>query len=179
MMPSLRSIRLLLFTATLLLIGSPAFADNYFLSIPTIPGESLSTGHPNTIEAYSFSLNCTNSGAGVVFGDFAIVKALDKASPPLFLATAQGTLLGTQNVPVTFYVQKNTGTATLDYYIIKLTNAKVSSVVQNGNGADRPTETVTFRYQRIEIDYIGQNLNTGQPLPAVVMKWDLTTNATF
>ena len=177
-MPSLKTILLLFFTATLLRIGSPAFADNYYLNIPTIQGESLATGHVGTIEAASFSLTCSNSGAGVVFGDFALTKYLDKSSPPLFLATAQGTVLGT-STPVTFYAQKQVGSGNYaDYYLIKLTNAKVSSVVQNGNGADRPSETVTFRYQRIEINYILFNSN-GTVQQTVVMRWDLTTNSTF
>ncbi|MGZ4962562.1 MAG: Hcp family type VI secretion system effector [Limisphaerales bacterium] len=176
-MPSLKSIRLLLFIATLLLIGRPAFAQYYYLDIPTIRGESLSSAHPGTIESVSFSLNCTNSGAGVVFSDLTVTKFLDKASPPLFLASAQGTTLSS----VILYGQKinSGGASSYDYYTIKLTNAKVSSVIQNGSSGNQADETVTFRYQRIEIDYVGQNPSNGQLLPAVVMRWDLTTNQPF
>ncbi len=175
-MLSLKSIRLFLFIATLLLIGHPAFAQNYFLDVSGIPGESTVAAHPNTIAASSFSLSVTNPGTGVVFSDLAVTKALDKSSPPLFLASAQGTNLAS----VILYVQKTgSGATPFDYYTIKLTNAKVSSIFQNGSSGNPTSETVTFRYQRIEIDYVGQNPNTGQLLPPVVMRWDLTTNQTF
>lgn len=173
-MRSLKSIRLLLCAAILFVVGNAAFAQNFFLEITGIQGEVVSTSHPNTIGAAAFSLSVTNSGSGPVFSDLAVTKSLDKSTPPLFLASA-----GNSNLTsVILYAQKS-GANAVDYHIIKLTNAKVSGIVQNGNNGLTTSETVTFRYQKIEIDYIGQNPNTGQPLPPVVMRWDLTTNQSF
>jgi type VI secretion system Hcp family effector len=170
---SLKTIRLLLLAATTLLTGFSSFGqENFNLDIATIRGESIFSLHPNTIDCFSFSLNCTNSGAGVVFGDLVLTKKLDKSSPPLFLASAQSTTLPS----AILYVSRPNNAAYVDYYTIKLTNAKVSSMSQ-ADGGEIPTETLTFRYQRIEIDYVQYVNNVAQP--PVVFRWDLTTNSTF
>jgi type VI secretion system Hcp family effector len=172
-MPFLKIIRLLLLTATTLLFAQSSFGAEYFnLDIPTIRGESQLSSHPTTIDCAGFSLNCTNSGAGVVFGDLVVTKLLDKASPPLFLASAQSTTLSS----VILYVSRYNGGPLVDYYTIKLTNAKVSSVSQNDAG-DGAAENITFRYQRIEVDYVPY-IGT-QAQQTVVMRWDLVTNQQF
>jgi type VI secretion system Hcp family effector len=172
-MPSRKALRLILFAATLLFVGPAAFAQTFSLEISGMQGESTLQLHPNTIGASAFSLSCTNSGSGPVFGDLNVAISMDKATPPLFLAMAGQTNLAAVNLYAT-----KAGNSPYDYYIIKLTNAKVSSISQNGSPASVPAETVTFRYQKIEIDYIAQ-APTGQPLPPVVMRWDLTTNQPF
>lgn len=175
-MPTLKIIRLLLFAAIALLISQSSRGQNLNLDLGTsIKGESTLQAHPNTIDCYSFSLNTTNSGAGILFGDLVVSKALDKSSPQLFLASAQSTVIST----ATLYSSKLiSGGMPADYYIIKLTNAKVSSISQSGNASDRPSETITLRYQKIEIDYYPVN-SQGQLGNEVIFRWDLTTNSTF
>ncbi len=101
-------------------------------------------------------------------------KSLDRSSPLLMLASA----MGTNVTSVTLYSQRVVNNVPTDYNVIKLTNAKVSSVSQAGNLDGIPSETVTFQYQRIEIDYTSFN-TSGQPTGTTVFTWDTTTNKPF
>lgn len=177
-MPTLKIIRLLFFAAITLVISQSSYgALNLNLDLGTIKGDSTLSLHPNTIECDSFSLNTTNSGAGIIFGDLVITKKLDKSSPLLFLNSAQSTSIPS----AILYGSKPVGTSgnIADCYVIKLTNARISSVSQSySTSGDLPTESLTFRYDKIEIDYTAYNTQ-GQAQTPVVFKWDLTTNSTF
>lgn len=174
-MRTIKFLPFFLFVAITVLITQSSRGQGLNLDLGTIKGESVYSLHPNTIDCNSFSLNCTNSGAGIVFGDLVVTKVLDKSTPPIFLASAQSTVIPT----ATLYLSKATGGSTpADYYVIKLTNAKVSSISQSGNVGDRPSENLTFQYQKIEIDYTPFN-SQGVPQTPVVFRWDLTTNSTF
>jgi type VI secretion system secreted protein Hcp len=75
-------------------------AFDSFLKIDGIPGESLDQKHKGEIEVLSFAFGAANTGsprggggggAGkVAFNDFHFVHRLDKASPNLLLACANG-----------------------------------------------------------------------------------------
>lgn len=174
-MSSLKPFRIVLLAIAFLLIGGSAFAQvSLYLDVAGIQGDSTAASHPKTIVATSFSLGCTNSGSAVKFQDLTVAKSLDRSSPLLFLASAQGTNI----TSVTLYSQKVVNSAVVDYYVIKLTNAKVSSVSQSGNQDGPPTEFVTFHFDKIEIDYTIFS-STGQPSGTSVMTWDTTTNKPF
>lgn len=174
-MPSLKPFRIVLLAAAFLLIGGSAFAQiSLYLDVAGIQGDSTSASHPKTISATSFSLSCTNSGGAIKFQDLSVAKSLDRSSPLLFAEAAMGTNI----TSVTLYSQKMVNSAPVDYYVIKLTNAKVSSVSQSGNLDGPPSEFITFQYQRIEIDYTIFN-STGQPSGTSVMTWDTTTGKPF
>ncbi len=78
-------------------------AFDAFLNVKDIPGESTDDKHADWIEILSYSSGVSqtasasaSSGGGASseradFQDFSIVKALDKASPKLALACANGT----------------------------------------------------------------------------------------
>ena len=83
-------------------------AFDAFIKIEGIPGESTDDAHADWIEVLSYSCGVSqpasgsaSSGGGASaeradFQDFSIVKALDKASPKLALACADGTHIGEQ-----------------------------------------------------------------------------------
>ena len=77
-------------------------AFDAFLKIDGIPGESTDDKHKDWIEVLSFSHGVSQRASGSAstaggataeradFADFSIVKALDKASPKIFEASATG-----------------------------------------------------------------------------------------
>jgi type VI secretion system secreted protein Hcp len=71
-------------------------AVDYFLKMAGIDGESTAANHKGEIEIESWSwgesnLGLRGAGAGKVsMNDFSFVMKLNKASPKLFLACAQG-----------------------------------------------------------------------------------------
>lgn len=171
-MSSLKPIWPLLIALTLLLIGNAAFAQTaIYVDVAGIKGESTDKSHPNTIAASSFSFAVANTnGSSPKFSDITISKNVDRSSPLLLLGSAQGTNIATVNL----YAQKSVGGTPTDYYVIKLTDVKVTSVAQSGSAGGAPIETVSFSYGKIEIDYT--MFNGTQPNGTVVMTWDLTKN---
>jgi hypothetical protein len=73
------------------------------------------------------------------------------------------------------YVQKVTGPAgPKDYYVIKLSDAKISSVATGGTVDGQATESITFRFTHIEIDYTTFDAR-GASTGVISTCWDIPT----
>jgi type VI secretion system secreted protein Hcp len=159
--------------ALLLLLAPACFGQyNTFLRIAGVPGESTAAGHVGDNDATGFTLGVSNSiGGAATFPDVSVTKYVDKATPKLLLFVAQSTVIPT----VTLFVQ-STLPSNLDYYKVVLTNAKVTNLTDAGLVNNRPTETLTFSFQKIEIDYTARNSDGsgGTPITAC---WDRSANA--
>ena len=145
--------------ATLIPIPCAALFDA-FLDVPGIPGESTAPEAPGQIDVISFGSSVTPSrsvgtacGAksGKIVNSFFVSKQIDKASPKLFLAAAQGTNFATVTLRL-FKPDPTTGSP-VNYVTITLSNAVVSSINGGGVHSDDPQETVTFAYAAIQYDY--------------------------
>jgi type VI secretion system secreted protein Hcp len=151
---------------------------NLFLCVDGIPGESIGTNHMSDIDATAFSVGVTMTIDPVTgepagradFADLAVTKFVDKASPLLMLNCAQGTLIPN----VTLFAQSTSPTP-LDYYKVALGNVRVTGVNTGGTANGKPTETVTFYYDTIEITYTPRNADgsAGTPIKAC---WKRSTN---
>lgn len=148
--------KLLLFAASFFwLLPGWAWAQyNIFVNVEGIPGESISSSHPNTIEAAGFSLGTTNTFTNNCgsFLDLSITKFADKASPLLMLKCASDTnssLIG----QVTLFVQRNVVGSARDFLEIRTGQTRVSSIISGSTTNGQPTEVVTFRLQRLEMIY--------------------------
>lgn len=152
------------------------------LDLVKIQGESNSTAHPNEIEIVSFSWGLSNTavrsaqgdstkGGKASVGEISLVKHTDKSSPGLFLAVT-----GCQTFPTaTISLSKSTGgKKPEDYFVIKLTNAYVSSLHFSSPSAEGlGTETLTLNFQKINMDYRQQN-TMGILVSAASATYDLT-----
>lgn len=169
--------------------GTEPAAYTMFLKVDGIPGESTDEMHPNWIEVLSFDMGVTQSAsASASFGggasseradfqDFAIVKLLDKASPKLAIACADGTHISEVQL-----VLCRTGGDKLKFMEYKLSNCIVSSVSASGSvmtqgSATLPFEMVTFNYGKIEWTYTQQRRADGSGGGNVGACWDLEKNA--
>jgi len=161
-------------------------AFDAFLKISTVPGESTDDKHKDWIEllSYSWGLSQAASGSTSTGGarsaqrcdhqDFSIVKALDQASPKMFLACCKG-----EHIPeVTITLCRATGDKQ-KYMEYKLTDVLISSVRPGGSahgGETLPLEEVSFNYGKVELTYTATDHATGKPKGDVKANWDLKAN---
>lgn len=155
-------------------------AFDAFLKIEGVPGEAIATGHKDEIDIESFSMGiarpAATGGGGTTTGraqftDISFTHQLDKASPLLMLRCAQGTL-----IPTAVLTCRTVGARQDIFYVIRLTDVMVTSVSIGGAaGSDRPTETFSLNYARIEWEYIPQ-LATGGMGDPVRATWNLQAN---
>jgi type VI secretion system Hcp family effector len=151
-----------------------------FMNVPGIPGEATFPPAAGQIDVLSVGWDVSHTKAvgaacggrtgKLDFSGFCITKHVDKASPKLFVAAAQGTVFPTVTLSlfkaadVTPYTQYN------------LTNALVASV-QTGSGTDpdRPTESVCFNFAAI-----ATSVTPADPAdPPVVSGWNVCTATAF
>jgi len=162
-------------------------AFDAFLQIDGIPGESTDDAHADWIEILSYSCGVSqtasassSSGGGATaeradFQDFSIVKALDKASPKLAVACADGTHIASIIIELC-----RAGGDKVKYMEYKLTDCIVSSVRPGGSssgGETLPLEEVSFNYAKIEWTYTQQGIVGGAGGGNVAAGWDLKANS--
>lgn len=162
-------------------------AFDAFLKIDGIQGESTDDAHKDWIEVISYNTGITqstsasaSSGGGASseradFQDFSIVKTLDKASPKLALACADGT-----HISEIILALCRAGGDKLQYMEYKLSNCIVSSVRPGGSGKGGetlPLEEVSFNFGKIEWTYTQQKRADGSGGGNVAAGWNLETNS--
>ena len=161
-------------------------AFDAFIKIDGVPGESTDDKHKDWIEVLSYSWGIsqpksasasTAGGASAEradFQDFSIVKALDKASPKLALACAQGKHIKEVKIELC-----RAGGDKVKYMEYKLTNCIITSVRRGGSsqgGETLPLEEVAFDYGKIEWTYTQQKRDDGSGGGQVSANWDLQAN---
>jgi type VI secretion system secreted protein Hcp len=158
-------------------------AIDCFLKVEGIPGESTDDKHKDWIEILSYnsglsqmaSATASSSGGATTaradFQDFFVAKALDKASPKLAVACADGTHIKEVTLELC-----RAGGDKLKYMEYKLSNCIVSSCNVGGGGVE-PSETLTFNYGKIQWTYTQQKRADGSGGGNVAAGWDLEKNA--
>jgi type VI secretion system secreted protein Hcp len=155
-----------------------------FAKIPGILGESLDASHKDEIEVLSFSWGVTNSGSppgtalsgvgGVAgkasFHDLTFVHKIDKASPLLVQACADGRHI--QEATITYRNAQQQ-----DYLVVKLNDVSITDVTAGATSAQAGSETVSLAFARMDLQYMPQkadgSLDTG-----IHFNYDLGANTT-
>ncbi len=165
-------------------------AFNAFLQIsgPTVAGEATQNNFAAWIEIYSFSWGASNpttvsSGqAGLSAGkasisSFNVMKKADVSSPSLFAACTTGQHYGGALVNLL----KATGTSGEQaiFWTYTFTDVMVESIQWSGSsgGSDVPTESVSFAFGKVQIDYFTQDTATGAMANTGTASWNLTTTS--
>ena len=158
-----------------------------FMKISTIPGESTDEKHAEWIELQSLNWDLAQkagsagvsalggqTGGRADFGDFQIVKLLDKASPKLALACASG-----EHIPEVIVELCKAGGDKQKYYEVKLADVVISSYQYGGTKTGNepvPHEQIGMRYSKVGINYIQMDNKTGKAKGNVQTGWDLSKN---
>ncbi|HEY6115995.1 MAG TPA: type VI secretion system tube protein Hcp [Candidatus Dormibacteraeota bacterium] len=157
-------------------------AYDIFLKLDGISGESTDDKHPHEIVLESFSWGESNStahataggaGAGrVSMQDFHFTARVSKASPTLMLYCASG-----KHIPTGQMSLSRTGEdrSAGDFLVYKFTTVVVSSFSQAGDINDRPLESVSLAFAKVNIEYKAQKSDGSLEAP-VHFAWDLKAN---
>jgi type VI secretion system secreted protein Hcp len=157
-------------------------AFDTFLDLAGVPGESTAAGMEQKIEISSFSWGAshpTKVGPGstgmsvgrVQLSNFNIVKETEKSSPALFSACCTGKHFATATVTM----RKGTGAGGQQAFLqFIFTPVMVESVQWSGSseGDDKPTESVSFAFGKVEIKYLQQDSSGGTVGKPVQASWD-------
>lgn len=160
-------------------------AFDAFLKIDGIEGESTDSKYQGWIELISYfcsmtqTVSKTASSAGgasaerVDFNGFGFTKLLDKASPLLALACADGTHIDTIVLELC-----RAGSDKMTFMRYTMTNCLITSVESFGTrGEQFPSEDFEIGFGRIEWCYTQQKRTDGVPAGNISTTWDLEKNA--
>ena len=160
-------------------------AADYFIKFDGINGESVDAKHKDEIDVESWSWGETHPGGGMAVGgggsagkvsmqDFHFVMGLNRASIGLMKACATGQHIKTATLSGT-----KAGKGQQEYLTFKFHDVLVSSFETGGSeDAVVPTDSVSFNFAKIEVEYRPQNAN-GSLGAAVQFRYDLKANKTF
>jgi type VI secretion system secreted protein Hcp len=158
-------------------------AFDAFVKIEDIEGESTDDKHQGWIEVLSYNMGVSQrasstassaGGAGAQRADFApftFAKLLDKASPSLALACADGSHIDTITVEVC-----RAGTEKIKFMEYKLTDCIISSVTTSGTGGTLPGERVSIAFGKIQWACTQQKRQGGRAAGNVAAGWCLMKN---
>lgn len=156
-------------------------AGDMFLKIGDIKGESADSKYKEwiPIESWSWGEAQTGSagrGAGsgtgkVDMGDFQFSKFMDKSTPKLVLACANG-----QHIPTVEFVARKAGGDQNEYLKMKLSDVLISNYQTSGaGGGSLPSEAISLNFSKIEFEYLQQD-SKGKTASAGKMNWDVRAN---
>jgi type VI secretion system secreted protein Hcp len=158
---------------------------NMTLLVPTIPGESAIKNHVNEIVIEAFQISLTQGASGgqqtsgsgtgqVKIGDLVVTKAVDKATPLLFQAAAQGKHWEKDNVVLTCM---KAGGEAVEYFKLYLGQPFISEIhTGSTKGDDVVYETITFNFKTLKEEYQPQ-AGSGLKEAVISGSWDIAANA--
>jgi type VI secretion system secreted protein Hcp len=135
-------------------------AVDYFLKIDGIDGESHDSKHKGEIDLQSWSFGAQQTGTHAAGGgggtgkvqmqDFHFVMKVNKASPKLMLACANG-----EHIKKAVLVARKAGKDQQEYLKITLSDILVSSYQTGGSGHGDivPTDQISLNFSKIEFEY--------------------------
>ncbi len=157
-------------------------AVDYYLKIDGIAGESTDSKHKGEIDIESFSWGVTQSGAHAAgggggagkasFQDFHFVMKINKASPKLMLACANG-----EHIKKATLVCRKAGKEQQEFMTVTMSDLLISSFQTGGSGHGDilPTDQISLNFAKIEFEYKEQKAD-GTLGGAVKAGYDLKAN---
>jgi type VI secretion system secreted protein Hcp len=153
-------------------------AVDYFLKIDGVDGESQDAKHKGAIQIESFSWGANNQGSFGFGGgggagkaqmqDFHFVMRVNKASPKLMLACANGEHIGKAVLTC-----RKAGKEQQEYLKFTFSDVLVSSYITSGSGGDIiPMDQISLNYSKIEYEYREQDAKGGLQGP-IKAQYDL------
>ena len=167
--------------ATIAVAPSAHAADDYFLKIDGVPGESVAGLAKDAIQVKEFSwgaeTTATFGSAGTTAGkatfkEFTIKKNVDSTSPVLLQKLGQGAPLPT----IELAVRHAAATPQPFYMRYCMQPVFVVSQTQDGGGDGPIEETLVFKFAASSQTFGRQNVS-GQVTSSVIGSWNTLTNS--
>lgn len=157
-------------------------AQDVFIKIEGITGESLDATHKGDIEVLSWDWSVgqtanmhSGSGGGAgkcIVGDLRFEHYFDKASPNLLQYCLTG-----KHIPEAVLIMRKAGGSPLEYLRILLQEIIITGVESVGyHTMPSAREEVTLSFSRVKVDYVLQNAE-GKSAGAISTGFDIKANA--
>src|ERR1041384_2192659 len=156
-------------------------AVDMFLKLDGIKGESADHKHKDEIHIESFSWGLSQVGTSSAGGgggagkvsvhDISVSKVVDKSSPELLLACANG-----KHIKEGLLTVRKAGEKPLEYLKIKLNDILISGVQLSGPGHEQLSEAVTLNFAKFQVEYQEQGPDGAPKGGPVLMGWDVNAN---
>jgi type VI secretion system secreted protein Hcp len=156
--------------------GAAFAAEELFLKIAGIKGESSDDQHKNAIVLLSYSQSFTRSPSGGAIancGAVKVTKQVDRSSPSLI-----GAVLTGRRFPTAVITFRRLSPEPFEYYKVTLTEVQIDSITQTDASPTDPTsilEQVALTGATFKFEYTMQS-STGAPTAPVVFAWDCVAN---
>ena len=157
-------------------------AQDMFLKIGDVKGESKDKSHKDEIDVLAWSWGVSQSGSMHMGGgggagkvnaqDLSVTKYVDKSTPNLLQMCCNG-----KHLPEATLTVRKAGDSPLEYIIVKMTDVLISSVSTGGSGGeDRLTENVTLNFAKVKMTYQAQNKDGAKEGGSVEMERSFDEN---
>lgn len=166
-------------TAMLTSAGAATAANDMFLQVPTLPGDSNDAAFPDAIRVLAFSYGVSRDSKGdktrpVSFSNFSVTKYLDNSSPTLLELVASG-----RTLPSAKLIVRRDGATKVEQARYCFTGVQFTSLSGGGSGGeDRLTENVSFSYQTLVQRYTPKNADGSAGTP-LFGGWNVVDNLRF
>ena len=157
-------------------------ANDMFLKIDGIEGESVDSTHTNEIELLTLHWGMnqgatmhtgTGGGAGKVsVDDLTFTHTVDKASPILMQTCMSG-----KHIAKAVLTVRKAGEKPLEFYKVTMTDVMVTSVQPTGsNTGSGMLETVGLAFSKVKIEYQPQGADGAAKGGSIVTEYDIKAN---
>jgi len=156
-------------------------AMDIFIKIGDLKGESIDDKHKDEIQVLAWSWGMSQSGTTHMgpgggsgkasFQDLSFTHFIDKVSPNLMLACANG-----KHFSEALLTVRKAGEKPLEYLKITMTDLIVTSCTTGGSGGeDRLTENVSLNFAKFKVEYTPQKKDGTGDAP-ITIGWDIAGN---
>ena len=156
-------------------------AQDVFLKIEGVEGESKDDTHKGEIDILAFSTGVSQSGTmhmgggggggKASFQDMHVTKPVDKSSTELMLRCASG-----KHFPSAILTVRKAGDNPLEYMVYTMTDVLISSYSTGASAeSERVTEQISLNFAKIQFDYKEQS-QSGAVESDATMTWTVATN---
>ena len=156
--------------------------DQITMKMDPIKGESQLAEFKEEIEILSYSHGVSMQVTGDVSNtertsgkpnvqDFTLTKYADLATNPLNQSCCEGKIFPSALITIS----RNDGGKSIKLMTYTLENVVISSISIGGGGGDKPVETLSLNFAKIEWNYIAQ-LEAGGAAGNIPGTWDIALN---
>jgi type VI secretion system secreted protein Hcp len=141
-------------------------ANDMFLKIKGVQGESMDKAHPNEIDVLSWSWGVSNGAGKVKRGtvppqciqDLSFTKFIDKSTAALLMMGVMGQIASDAVLTV-----RKAGDTPLEYLKLTMTNVLISSYQTGGNANDTLlVDNIVLHFESVKGEYT-QQMPDGRP----------------